>query len=180
MASSPPESPSGLPQRPMSAMMKPPRSSSRMSMTSKAGGGSRASDEDGKTSVKVGMTYNPLPERFDSMLTILFKQLSVFAHLSNQQIRVTSSFPKDFSALWSRSHHLPVWPLMLPKDGSFSCSIESSLKTLIKRVSGSTWLKVSVHLFRVTTYRCWPMASRVLESRIQWVHQVLLNRVTWK
>lgn len=36
-------------------MMRPPRTNSRMSMTSKAGGGSRASDEDGKTSVKVGM-----------------------------------------------------------------------------------------------------------------------------
>jgi hypothetical protein len=35
-----------------------------MSMTSKAGGGSRASDEDGKTSVKVGMAYKPLPKGF--------------------------------------------------------------------------------------------------------------------
>jgi hypothetical protein len=35
-------------------MMRPPRTTSRMSMTSKGGGGSRASDEDGKTSVKVG------------------------------------------------------------------------------------------------------------------------------
>ena len=33
--------------------MRPPRTTSRMSM-GKAGGGSRASDEDGKTSVKVG------------------------------------------------------------------------------------------------------------------------------
>jgi len=64
MASSPPESPSGLPQRPMSVVMKPPRSSSRMSMTSKAGGGSRASDEDGKTSVKVGMINKPFLKDF--------------------------------------------------------------------------------------------------------------------
>ncbi|KAH0545595.1 hypothetical protein FGG08_000426 [Glutinoglossum americanum] len=52
MASSPPGSPPGGPQRPMSAMFRPPRSSSRMSTSSKIGGGSRASDEDGKTSVK--------------------------------------------------------------------------------------------------------------------------------
>ena len=54
MATSPPESPSGLTQRPLSAMVRAPRSSSRMSVSSKQGGGSRASDEDGKTSVKVG------------------------------------------------------------------------------------------------------------------------------
>jgi kinesin family protein 4/21/27 len=54
MASSPPGSP-GLGSRPMSGIMRPPRATSRMSMSSKVGGGSRASDEDGKTSVKVGM-----------------------------------------------------------------------------------------------------------------------------
>lgn len=55
MASSPPASPGTLPQRPLSAMVRPaPRSNSRMSVHSKAGGGSRASDEDGRTSVKVG------------------------------------------------------------------------------------------------------------------------------
>ena len=60
MASSPPGSPQGGPSRPASAMMRPPpRTGSRMSMTSKVGGGglgggSRASDEDSKTSVKVG------------------------------------------------------------------------------------------------------------------------------
>ncbi|EHK98979.1 P-loop containing nucleoside triphosphate hydrolase [Glarea lozoyensis ATCC 20868] len=59
MASSPPESPAGIPSRPASAMMRPPRTTSRMSMTSKAGGGSRASDEDGKTSVKVVVRIRP-------------------------------------------------------------------------------------------------------------------------
>lgn len=55
MASSPPESPQVSLHRPVSAMMKgAPRSNSRMSMSSKTGG-SRASDEDGKTAVKVGM-----------------------------------------------------------------------------------------------------------------------------
>ncbi|KAG9239172.1 putative chromosome-associated kinesin KIF4B [Amylocarpus encephaloides] len=59
MAGSPPESPAGVPSRPVSAMMRPPRTNSRMSMTSKAGGGSRASDEDGKTSVKVAVRVRP-------------------------------------------------------------------------------------------------------------------------
>ncbi|KAI1471686.1 kinesin-domain-containing protein [Daldinia caldariorum] len=57
MATSPPGSP-GLP-RPSSAMKPVPRSSSRMSMNSKAGG-SRASDEDGgRTAVKVAVRVRP-------------------------------------------------------------------------------------------------------------------------
>ncbi|KAK0651234.1 hypothetical protein B0T16DRAFT_74972 [Cercophora newfieldiana] len=60
MASSPPASPGTLPQRPLSAMVRPaPRSNSRMSVHSKAGGGSRASDEDGRTSVKVAVRVRP-------------------------------------------------------------------------------------------------------------------------
>ncbi|KAI9787157.1 MAG: hypothetical protein M1839_003392 [Geoglossum umbratile] len=59
MASSPPGSPPAGPQRPMSAMFRPARSASRMSTSSKVGGGSRASDEDGKTSVKVAVRVRP-------------------------------------------------------------------------------------------------------------------------
>ncbi|KAA8565649.1 hypothetical protein EYC84_009500 [Monilinia fructicola] len=59
MASSPPESPQVILPRPASAMMKgAPRSNSRMSMSSKTGG-SRASDEDGKTAVKVAVRVRP-------------------------------------------------------------------------------------------------------------------------
>ncbi|KAI0875169.1 hypothetical protein GGS24DRAFT_307623 [Hypoxylon argillaceum] len=63
MAASPPGSPGAMTfsSRPMSAMVKPsPRSNSRLSMTSKAGGGSRASDEDGgRTAVKVAVRVRP-------------------------------------------------------------------------------------------------------------------------
>ncbi|KAF6834866.1 kinesin family protein [Colletotrichum musicola] len=61
MASSPPASPGNhVPQRPMSAMVRPtPRSNSRLSMTSRQGGGSRASDEDGRTAVKVAVRVRP-------------------------------------------------------------------------------------------------------------------------
>ncbi|KAI9650774.1 hypothetical protein NHQ30_000804 [Ciborinia camelliae] len=59
MASSPPESPQVSLPRPASAMMRgAPRSNSRMSMSSKTGG-SRASDEDGKTAVKVAVRVRP-------------------------------------------------------------------------------------------------------------------------
>ncbi|KAI9834177.1 MAG: hypothetical protein M1826_005288 [Phylliscum demangeonii] len=60
MAASPPASPSGLPQRPLSAAYRPDRSSSRLSLASRhGGGGSRASDDDGKTSVKVAVRIRP-------------------------------------------------------------------------------------------------------------------------
>ncbi|KAK7414241.1 hypothetical protein QQX98_006936 [Neonectria punicea] len=62
MASSPPASPGGhLPQRPLSAIASRtgPRSSSRMSVTSKTGGGSRASDDESRTAVKVVVRVRP-------------------------------------------------------------------------------------------------------------------------
>ncbi|KAJ9648015.1 hypothetical protein H2199_001792 [Coniosporium tulheliwenetii] len=60
MATSPPASPAGgVHQRPMSAMIRSNRSSSRMSASSKHGGGSRASDEDTKTAVKVAIRIRP-------------------------------------------------------------------------------------------------------------------------
>ncbi|KAI8724433.1 Kinesin motor domain-containing protein [Fusarium sp. LHS14.1] len=60
MASSPPTSPGGI-QRPLSAAISraAPRSTSRLSMTSKTGGGSRASDEDSRTAVKVAVRVRP-------------------------------------------------------------------------------------------------------------------------
>ena len=53
-AVSPPASPAGGMQRPLSALLKSQRSSGRMSVSSR-NGGSKASDEDSKTAVKVGM-----------------------------------------------------------------------------------------------------------------------------
>ncbi|KAL4943631.1 hypothetical protein BDV06DRAFT_133135 [Aspergillus oleicola] len=59
MTASPPASPTGPgPQRPFSGLMRTPRSNSRLSMSSKHGG-SRASDEDTKTAVKVAVRVRP-------------------------------------------------------------------------------------------------------------------------
>ncbi|KAJ5121462.1 uncharacterized protein N7515_009423 [Penicillium bovifimosum] len=58
MTMSPPASPTGTPARPMSGIMRTPRSTSRLSMSSRQGG-SRASDEDGKTAVKVAVRVRP-------------------------------------------------------------------------------------------------------------------------
>lgn len=71
MASTPPASPPGALQRPSSAALQMQRSSSRMSISSKQGGGSRASDEDGKTAVKVGewsgeIVWQPAWSRMES------------------------------------------------------------------------------------------------------------------
>ncbi|KAF4764949.1 hypothetical protein N7455_004656 [Penicillium solitum] len=58
MTVSPPGSPTGAAPRPISAVMRTPRSTSRLSMSSRQGG-SRASDEDGKTAVKVAVRVRP-------------------------------------------------------------------------------------------------------------------------
>ncbi|KAJ5098639.1 hypothetical protein N7532_005640 [Penicillium argentinense] len=58
MTVSPPASPTGATPRPISTVMRTPRSSSRLSMSSRQGG-SRASDEDGKTAVKVAVRVRP-------------------------------------------------------------------------------------------------------------------------
>lgn len=60
MTVSPPGSPTGASPR-LSAVTRTPRSNSRLSMSSKHGGGSRASDEDTKTAVKVGLFLCPPP-----------------------------------------------------------------------------------------------------------------------
>ncbi|KAG5974834.1 hypothetical protein E4U55_008034 [Claviceps digitariae] len=60
MASSPPASPLHTRERPLSAIVKPsPRSSSRLSISSKAGVGSRASDDESRTAVKVAVRVRP-------------------------------------------------------------------------------------------------------------------------
>ncbi|KAG5921416.1 hypothetical protein E4U42_005858 [Claviceps africana] len=59
MNSSPPSSPRPR-ERPLSAIVKPsPRSSSRLSISSKAGVGSRASDDESRTAVKVAVRVRP-------------------------------------------------------------------------------------------------------------------------
>ncbi|SPO03620.1 related to kinesin-like protein [Cephalotrichum gorgonifer] len=89
MASSPPASPGQLPQRPMSAMVRPaPRSSSRLSQGSKAGGGSRASDDETRTAVKVAVRVRPplkpsdpgfdlIPQRFKGSMVHLVSDTSL-------------------------------------------------------------------------------------------------------
>ncbi len=52
LASSPPASPAAA--RPWSAVFQSTRTSSQLSVNGRVGGGSRASDEDSKTLVKVG------------------------------------------------------------------------------------------------------------------------------
>ncbi|TQV94370.1 hypothetical protein V2A60_002598 [Cordyceps javanica] len=63
MASTPPASP--IHQRPSSTIFKPSRSSSRLSMSSKTGLGSRASDEDARTAVRVAVRIRPPLEPSD-------------------------------------------------------------------------------------------------------------------
>ncbi|GAB1313150.1 Kinesin motor domain-containing protein [Madurella fahalii] len=106
MASSPPASPGTLPPRPMSAMVRPaPRSASRMSMQSKTGGGSRASDEDTKTAVKVAVRVRPplrptdpgyelIPQRFQRSMVQVQSPTSL--SIDSQQGRKLFVFDRVF------------------------------------------------------------------------------------
>ncbi|GAP87874.1 putative kinesin family protein [Rosellinia necatrix] len=111
MATSPPASPGPMSfsQRPMSAMVKPsPRSNSRLSMTSKAGGGSRASDEDGgRTAVKVAVRVRPplkpsdpgydlIPQRFQRAMVQTTSETSIA--IESPQGKKVFVFDRVFSA----------------------------------------------------------------------------------
>ncbi|BCR89949.1 kinesin family protein [Aspergillus chevalieri] len=87
MTGSPPASPTAASPR-FSAMMRTPRSSSRLSMSSKQGPGSRASDEDSKTAVKVAVRVRPplkptdpgyelIPQRFQRSMVHVTAPTSV-------------------------------------------------------------------------------------------------------
>ncbi|KAF2638017.1 kinesin family protein-like protein [Massarina eburnea CBS 473.64] len=89
----PPGSPHGAVQRPVSAMMRPNRSSSRMSLSSKQGGGSRASDEDSKTAVKVAVRVRPSLKPEDPGFDLIPQRF----RSSTVQITSPSSFAVDAS-----------------------------------------------------------------------------------
>ncbi|KAF1817071.1 kinesin family protein [Eremomyces bilateralis CBS 781.70] len=87
IAASPPGSPPEKAPRPMSVMVRPNRSASRMSTSSRQGG-SRASDEDSKTSVKVAVRVRPpirpgdpgfelIPQRFRGSTAQVTSQTSL-------------------------------------------------------------------------------------------------------
>ncbi|KAL2069674.1 hypothetical protein VTL71DRAFT_14353 [Oculimacula yallundae] len=126
MASSPPESPSAGPQRPVSAMMRPPRTTSRMSMTSKAGGtSSRASDEDGKTAVRVAVRVRPplratdpgfdlIPQRFQRSMVQVTSPTSLA--IDSPQGRKLFVFDRVFSEEVSQEG---VWEYLVESTNAF-------------------------------------------------------------
>ncbi|KAJ1338070.1 kinesin family member 15 [Microdochium nivale] len=97
MASSPPGSPTAFAHpRPMSAMIRPssqaPRSSSRMSIGSKAGRESRASDEESRTAVKVAVRVRPPLKHSDPGYDLIPQrfQRSMVQTTSNTNIAIES------------------------------------------------------------------------------------------
>ncbi|KAF2661270.1 kinesin-domain-containing protein [Lophiostoma macrostomum CBS 122681] len=96
---SPPGSPAGGIQRPMSAIIRPPRSSSRMSMSSKAGGGSRASDEDSRTAVKVAVRVRPPLKQGDPGFDLVpqrFRGSTCQVNTSSSLVVAAAGGPKTF------------------------------------------------------------------------------------
>ncbi|KAL8697876.1 MAG: hypothetical protein Q9201_006878 [Fulgogasparrea decipioides] len=86
LASSPPASPPTA--RPLSAIFQPRRSSSRLSVINKTAGGSRASDDDAKTLIKVAVRVRPplkpsdpgfglIPQRFQRSMVQVTSPTSI-------------------------------------------------------------------------------------------------------
>ncbi|EKD15191.1 uncharacterized protein L3040_001559 [Drepanopeziza brunnea f. sp. 'multigermtubi'] len=128
MASSPPGSPLAL-SRPASALMRPPRTTSRLSMTSKGpsagGGGSRASDEDGKTAVKVAVRVRPplrstdpgfdlIPQRFQRPMVQVTSPTSLA--IDSPQGRKIFVFDRVFSEDVSQDG---IWEYLAESTNSF-------------------------------------------------------------
>ncbi|KAI4256556.1 MAG: hypothetical protein L6R42_006152 [Xanthoria sp. 1 TBL-2021] len=75
LASSPPASPPAA--RPLSAVFQSTRTSSRLSIHGKASGGSRASDDDSKTLVKVDPGFDLIPQRFQRSMVHVASPTSI-------------------------------------------------------------------------------------------------------
>ncbi|ERS95564.1 hypothetical protein HMPREF1624_08080 [Sporothrix schenckii ATCC 58251] len=132
--SSLPQSPAspGL-QRPMSVMVRPsPRSNSRMSVGSK-NGGSRASDEDGRTSVKVAVRVRPplrptdpgydlIPQRFQRSMVQVNSDTSLA--IDSPQGRKLFVFDRVFSPEVSQDG---VWDYLTDSVNSFTTGYNVSL-----------------------------------------------------
>ncbi|PHH85652.1 hypothetical protein CDD83_118 [Cordyceps sp. RAO-2017] len=106
-ASSPPASPGHPPQRPLSAIARPPpRCASRMSISSKPGSGSRASDDDSRTAVRVAVRVRPplqpsdpgydlIPQRFQRSMVQTTSETSL--SIDSPQGRKLFVFDRVFS-----------------------------------------------------------------------------------
>ncbi|KAI9843521.1 MAG: hypothetical protein M1837_006275 [Sclerophora amabilis] len=153
MASSPPNSPSAVSQRPASAMIRPPRSLSRMSLGSKHGGsagggaasGSRASDEDGKTSVKVAVRVRPplnpsdpgfdlIPQRFQRSMVQVTTPTSVA--VDSPQGRKLFVFDRVFA---EDIHQEGVWDYLYESVNAFMQGYNVSLLAYGQSGSGKSY-----------------------------------------
>lgn len=82
-------------------------------MSSKAGGGSRASDEDSRTAVKVGMCLPPIEIPLavirDEIANSTFTQLSASAPRSNSEIQASTLSLSVSAVLPARYQRAPPW-----------------------------------------------------------------------
>ncbi|KAG5799469.1 hypothetical protein H9Q69_001497 [Fusarium xylarioides] len=146
MATSPPASPGGIPQRPMSAIARAhPRSSSRLSMTSKTGGGSRASDDESRTAVKVAVRVRPplnpndpgydlIPQRFQRAMVQTTSDTSLA--IDSPQGRKLFVFDRVFS---SDTQQEGVWDYVSDCIGAFTQGYNVSLMAYGQSGAGKSY-----------------------------------------
>ena len=178
MASSPPASPPTA--RPLSAVFQSARTSSRLSINGKPGGGSRASDDENKTLVKVGECAGH--QVCQHLNNCIFVQLSVCDHLSSLRIQASIWFLNVFSGPWFMLLLLQASLSILPKAANCSSSIKSSGKMHSRRRSGTIYMIASMPLSKASTSQFWPTDSLDLANHTQWALQVQRSkivRISW-
>jgi hypothetical protein len=136
--------------RPQSMMYRHSTSNSRPSVSSRHENGSRTSDDDGRTSVKVGKSHHTTIEYLlHGSLTL--HQLFASAHrlaLATQVLITSRSVSKD---PWCKSQRLQVWVSIRRKAGNSSSSIACSGRTSLNEASGTTFPTASTRSCKAIT-----------------------------
>ncbi|KAL9592979.1 MAG: hypothetical protein Q9179_006199 [Wetmoreana sp. 5 TL-2023] len=138
LASSPPASPPTA--RPLSAIFQPRRSSSRLSVINKTAGGSRASDDDAKTLIKVAVRVRPPLKPSDPGFGLIPQR---FQRSMVQVTSPTSIVPRAAAALFNKL----TGPPPLRRHGSsglrtptrYSSTSPPTLSTLAKASASEDW-----------------------------------------
>jgi hypothetical protein len=138
--------------RPQSMMYRHSTSNSRPSVSSRHENGSRTSDDDGRTSVKVGKSHHTTIE-YLLHRSLTLHQLFASAHrlaLATQVLITSRSVSKD---PWCKSQRLQVWVSIHRKAGNSSSSIVCSGRTSLNEASGTTFPTASTRSCKAITYQ---------------------------
>lgn len=134
--------------RPQSMMYRPSTSNSRPSVSSRHENGSRTSDDDGRTSVKVGKSHHTTTKYLLHHSLTVHRKLFASARrlaLATQVLKTSRSVSKD---PWCKSQRLQVWVSIRRKAGNSSSSIVCSGRMSLNEASGTIFPTASTRSYK--------------------------------